>query len=307
MQCVLVLLAGSVTIVRMHPLPPGLSAWDAFPRVEPPEPVKSFRPIQGLLWAVGERAAIGESFCFGQISFAAPESLFGPLAGGNVASDAAIADKSSRFVEYRQPGDRDVSLAAVGRRPRNLEIAEGLVGIPGFTVLAPSLGVRFHERQFPRRLADRWPHESHAWAKLATREPMLRIGLPIHVEGELDESTKALLAFPQLLLGLLALSVVENRAQYGGLAVMLDRATMNFSRKGRAIFTEPPELVANLFHLTFGPAADVLHHKSSVVRMYEVWRAKIVHHLLGRVTKHIRERRVYVSKATAFDKVDSGK
>src|ERR1700746_3302521 len=115
---------------------------------------------------------------------------------------------------------------------------------------------------------------------------MLRVRLPIHVEGELDQSTKALLAFPQLLLGLLALSVVENRAQYGGLAGILDRRANEFHPKGRGLFTEPPELVANLFPLTFGPAADVLHHKRSVVRIYEVWRSKIVHHLLGRVTTH---------------------
>jgi len=118
---------------------------------------------------------MAQPLCFGQVSFTALERLFGFLTLGDVAPDAAIPDESPRLVEQRQPGDGDVSLAAAGCRPRNLEIAEGLVGISDFAVLAPSLGAGLDERQFPRRLADfaaRCRHVLRALPDLTRIRPM---------------------------------------------------------------------------------------------------------------------------------------
>ena len=41
---------------------------------------------------------------------------------------------------------------------------------------------------------------------------MLRVGLPVHVEGELHEGAKALLALPQRLVRPLALGQIEDKA-----------------------------------------------------------------------------------------------
>src|ERR1700730_21015 len=113
--------------------------------------------------------------------------------------DAAVADKMSLLVKYRQPRDRHVALPAVRRRSSELEIPEWQVGIEYLTVLAPDLSVRFQVGHFPASLADlgaRRRRVSKAFGELLADETMLRVGLPVQVEGELDERAKALLALP---------------------------------------------------------------------------------------------------------------
>ena len=97
---------------------------------------------------------MAQPLCFGQIGFAASECLFCPLSLGDVPPHASVADKASRLVKDRQPRDRHIALAAVGRRPRELEVPERQVGIEGLAMLAPGLSVRLEVRQFPASLAD---------------------------------------------------------------------------------------------------------------------------------------------------------
>ena len=72
-----------------------------------------------------------------------------PLAFGDVPSDPAIADEASSPVKYRQPRDRHVALAAIGRRSSELKISEWQVRIECLTVLAPALLVRLKVGHFP--------------------------------------------------------------------------------------------------------------------------------------------------------------
>src|SRR6476469_2972210 len=129
-----------------------------------------------------------------------PQRLFCPLALGDVPRDASVADEAPRLIKHRQARDRYVALAAVGGRSRELEVTERQVGIEGLPVLAPSLGVRLQVGHFPPRLADfraRRRRVRKAFGELLTDKAMLRIGFPVHVEGELYERAKALLALDQ--------------------------------------------------------------------------------------------------------------
>src|SRR5262249_34011836 len=130
------------------------------------------------------------------------------LALGDMPANSPVADKTSSPVEYRQPGDGYIALAAIGRRSRELKISEWQVGIEGLAVLAPALLVRLEVGHFPPCLADlgAWGRRvNKAFGELLADKAMLRIALPVHVEGELYEGTKALFARTQLLLCPLAL------------------------------------------------------------------------------------------------------
>src|ERR1700688_1973702 len=98
-----------------------------------------------------------------------------PLAFGDVPSDPPIADEASRPVKYRQPRDRHVALAAIGRRSSELKISEWQVRIECLTVLAPALLVRLKVGHFPPSLADlgaRRRRVSKAFGKLLADKAM---------------------------------------------------------------------------------------------------------------------------------------
>ena len=133
-------------------------------RIEPPESIESFRPIENRCvgrngaaqiqpFRVGDverkGAAQIQPFRFGKISFAAPQPLFRLLVLGKVSAHTVIAYETSRLVEYRHPRDGQVSLAAVGCRPHDLEISERLVGIKGLAVLAPRRRRQARGKAFP--------------------------------------------------------------------------------------------------------------------------------------------------------------
>ena len=146
-----------------------------------PNSVTFLRPIDRPCRVEGRGAGVAQPLCFGQISFAASERLFRPLSLGDVPPDAAVADKTSRLVKYRQPRDGHISLAAVGRRPRELEISERQVGIEGLAVLAPGLSVRLEVGHLPAGLADfgaRRRRVSQPFGKLLADKAMLRVASP---------------------------------------------------------------------------------------------------------------------------------
>ena len=96
-----------------------------------------------------------------------------------------------------------MAFAAVGRGSRKLEVTEWQVGIERLAVLAPSLGVRLEVRHFPPSLADLGAQRRRvrpALQQTPADKAMLRVALPVHVEGELNEGAKALLAIAQLFL-----------------------------------------------------------------------------------------------------------
>ena len=97
---------------------------------------------------------MAQPLCFGQISLAASECLFYPLSLGDVPPHAAVADETSRFVKYRQPIDRHIALATVGRRPRELEIAERQVGVERLPVPTPAFCIGLEIGHLPSRLAN---------------------------------------------------------------------------------------------------------------------------------------------------------
>ena len=169
-NCLLELVVRPDAILRMNALQPSFPAGGALQRIEPPESIESFRPIDRIRCAgrngaaqiqpfrVGDverkGAAQIQPFRFGKISFAAPQPLFRLLVLGKVSAHTVIAYETSRLVEYRHPRDGQESPAAVGCRPHDLEISERLVGIKGLAVLAPRVGVRLEVRHFPASFAD---------------------------------------------------------------------------------------------------------------------------------------------------------
>ena len=141
------------------------------------------------------------------------ERLFRPLALGDVPPDASVADEVPRLIEHRQPRDGHVPLAAIGRRPRELEITERQMGVERLPMLAPGFFVRFQVGHFPARLADlraRSRRVAETFGELLPDKAMLRVALPIDVEGELHESAKAFFAVAKRRLGLLACAHVPH-------------------------------------------------------------------------------------------------
>ena len=89
------------------------------------------------------------------------------------------------------------------------------MGIERFPVLAPGLCVRLQVRHIPARLTDlrvRRRRVGKALREFLVGKAMLRVGLPVHVEGELHEGPKALLTLPQRLFRPLALGQIKDEA-----------------------------------------------------------------------------------------------
>src|SRR6266704_1392073 len=85
------------------------------------------------------------------------------------------------------------------------------MGLEGLPVLTPRLRVRLQVGHFPPCLADlrvRCRRVCKAFGELLTDKAMLRIGFPVHVEGELYQCAKALLALAKCFLGACALCYV---------------------------------------------------------------------------------------------------
>src|SRR4029077_10095235 len=142
----------------------------------------------------------GDAVRVRQLHLHVPQRLFCPLALGDVPRDASVADEAPRLIKHRQARNRYVALAAVGGGSRELKVTERQVGLEGLPMLAPGLRVRLQVGYFPPRLADfraRRRRVCKAFGELLTGEAMLRIGFPVHVEGELYERAKALLAVAQ--------------------------------------------------------------------------------------------------------------
>ena len=70
-------------------------------------------------------------------------------------------------------------------------------------VSAPILLARLELRQFPGRLTDirsRRGRSGKALNEFFANETMLRVGLPVDIEGEMDERAKSLLARSEIIL-----------------------------------------------------------------------------------------------------------
>ena len=74
-----------------------------------------------------------------QLRLRLAQGLLRQLALRDVPPDAAVAGEVPIFVKDRQPRDGYVTLATVGRRSRELEVAEGEMGIKRLPMLAPGL------------------------------------------------------------------------------------------------------------------------------------------------------------------------
>src|SRR6476620_5290160 len=149
-----------------------------------------------------------------QLHLHVPQRLVCPLALGDVPRDASVADEAPRLIKHRQARNRYVALAAVGGGSRELKVTERQVGLQGLPVLAPGLRVRLQAGHFPPCLADfraRRRRVCKAFGEILTDEAMLRIGFPVHVEGELYERAKALLALAQRFFGPLALRHLDDK------------------------------------------------------------------------------------------------
>src|SRR6185312_10219283 len=110
------------------------------------------------------------------------------LALGDVPRDAPVADEVPRLVKHRQTRDRYVALTAVGGRSRELKVTEREVSVEGLPVFSPSLRVRLQIGHVPPRLADfRGWRVRKTFGEILADEAVLRIGFPVHVEGELYE------------------------------------------------------------------------------------------------------------------------
>src|SRR5690242_10907150 len=76
---------------------------------------------------------------------------------------------------------------------------------------------------------------------------MLRVGLPVNVEGELNEGPETLLAFAQLILGPLALGDVAHQAQEAAFACLLKIADANLDREGGPVLAPVARLESDGF------------------------------------------------------------
>ena len=77
-----------VAIVWMNPLQHSFEVGEAMPRIETPDSITFFRPVDRPCLAKDNGAGVAQPLCFGQIRFAAPERVFGALAFRDVARQA---------------------------------------------------------------------------------------------------------------------------------------------------------------------------------------------------------------------------
>ena len=85
-----------------------------------------------------------------------------------------------------------------------------------------------------------------AFGKFLADKTVLRISLPVHIKGELDEGPKALLAVAQLILCPLPISDVAHQAQKPT-AALLKLAKANLHRKRRAVLAPVTRLKSDSF------------------------------------------------------------
>src|SRR5712672_2408484 len=149
-----------------------------------------------------------------QLDLHVQQRLFCPLALGDVPRDTPVADEAPRLIKHRQARNRYVALAAVGGGSRELKVTERQVSLEGLPVRTPSLRVRLQVGHFPPCLADfrvRRRRVCKAFGELLTDKAMLHIGFPVHIEGELYQCAKALLALAERFFGPPALRHVDHK------------------------------------------------------------------------------------------------
>src|SRR5262245_4049540 len=79
-------------------------------------------------------------------------------------------------------------------------------------MLAPGFSVRLKVGRFPASFANLGTRR-RAFGMFLADQAVLLVALPVHIEGELDEGAKALLAFAQFLLRLAQLGDVLQNAK----------------------------------------------------------------------------------------------
>ena len=132
------------------------------------------------------------------------QPFLGALALRDVLADAPVADEAPSFIEHRHSRNGEIVLAAVRRRTRQLEVAEGQVRVQHRAVVAPRVFVRLEIWNLPARLADVGVEcrcLDEPLRDFPAREAVLGVGLRVHVEREPHDSAEALLARTQCVLG----------------------------------------------------------------------------------------------------------
>src|SRR5688572_1357324 len=118
------------------------------------------------------------------------EQVLFALARGDFLADTAISREHPAGVKHRLAADRKVPLDPFGVDARDLEVTERKV--------------RVHGSDFPARLpnlAARRIDGLRAAALRGAHEPVVSIGLPVEVGGEVGQAAEARFAFPQRELG----------------------------------------------------------------------------------------------------------
>src|SRR5258705_6765503 len=195
-----------------------------------------------------------------QLHLHVPQRRFCPLALGDVPREAWVAEEAPRLIKHRQARNRYVAFAAVGGGSRELKVTERQVWLVGLPVLTPGLRVRLQVGHFPPCLADfraRRRRVCKAFGELLTDKAMLRIGFPVHVEGELYQCAKALLALAQTQFSLFAVREIEDERdpliltffearytnQHGHTAAIFPEILL-LERLHAPLLRDPPSLVA---------------------------------------------------------------
>src|SRR5262245_65681518 len=98
----------------MDPLPQSVLVRKTLQRIEPPDSVAVFRPIQGRCRVEGPGPGVAQPLCFGQISFALTQPSLGSLQILNIDVCSIPPDAPSRFVTRRDGTVQEPSILTVG-------------------------------------------------------------------------------------------------------------------------------------------------------------------------------------------------
>ncbi len=142
-----------LAIIWMYPLQHSLPARKTLRRIKTPYSITFLRPINRRRRIEHQGAGVAQPLCLGQIGLAAPQRFFCPFSFSDMASHSAIADKMPRPIEYWQPRNGHIALAAIGCSSRKLKVPKRQVGIERFAMLAPGFSVRLEVRHFPAGLS----------------------------------------------------------------------------------------------------------------------------------------------------------
>src|SRR5438445_253228 len=132
----------------------------------------------------------------------------GASSGKTLTPSVAEMRRCALPVVMRLPAHREIARAAVGQRPRDLEVAEWQPAVERRAMRLPAGMVGAHRRDLPRRLADQAiADRRHRRARPVhqARQAVLRIALPEEVARELRQAAKARFALAQPLLRVLPL------------------------------------------------------------------------------------------------------